>query len=111
MVRLAPGLYFHPNGYVIERERRTWSERTGRSHGQADHPGPSYWWEVWQHKANSPLGLRHHKGGLAAMRHRVGEHESLAKAREWCDEHPRLLWGPEAVARGLALMEAESGND
>jgi hypothetical protein len=42
--------YLHPNGYVLERHRRTWSERTGRMQGTGP-PPPLWWWTATHHIA------------------------------------------------------------
>ncbi len=89
--------YFHPHGYIIERERRGWSERTGRVNGQADHPGPMTWWNVYKHVARRRsilegkrpefLGVRSESDPYAAS-----ECATLREARAWCDTHPRDGW-------------------
>lgn len=89
--------YFHPNGYVIERCKRSWSERVGRMHGQADHASPMYWWEVWNHIARRraiaegrPLAFFAQVSVKPDAKR--GDFELLADARAWCDEHPREGW-------------------
>jgi hypothetical protein len=89
--------YFHPNGYVIERERRTWSER-GREPGRHHDPPPAlYWWSVYNH-----VGLRRSilagkgPGFLGCVSDRPQPHgrdfDTLREARSWCDEHSREGW-------------------
>jgi hypothetical protein len=88
--------YFHPNGYVIERNKRSWSERVGRQHGQADHASPMYWWEVRPHVARRRSVLDGKRLpeflAVASYKERERDFATLTDARQWCDEHPRNGW-------------------
>ena len=95
--------YLHPHGYVIERQRRTWSERTGRIQGSADWPAPLIWWTVFFHIAKRASML---EGRPAAFREWISEKhaadaqdfDTLRGARAWCDEHPRDGWAQPPAA-------------
>lgn len=101
LTRLPAGIdgsrYLHPNGYIIERQRRTWSERTGRINGQADHPPPMHWWSVYNHIARRRSMLAGRPAaflGLASVRPQPGgrDFDTLRDARAWCDANPREGW-------------------
>jgi hypothetical protein len=82
--------YLHPGGYVIESQRRTWSER-GRPTGRSGHdPAPPLtWWAIYRAAGDPDThGTRYRRGA-----HFGGEAQTcdtLREAREWCDRHP--LW-------------------
>lgn len=81
--------YLHPNGYVIERARRTWSER-GREPGRHhDPPPPLTWWDVYEHCGSDGVGRYH---PWACKPRTVASADRLRDARRWCDEHPRGGW-------------------
>jgi hypothetical protein len=86
LVKLPPtsaGLprYGHPNGFVIERERRSWSERNGNQVGGGV---PLHWWGVHN---STPLNSEKFKP-YGTLRRALGDtFETLAEAREWCDRN------------------------
>lgn len=89
--------YFHPNGYVIECQKRGWSERgrpTGRHH---DPPPALYTWTVYNHIAlrRSMLEGRPPKF-LAATSDKPQpggrDFDTLREARAWCDANVREGW-------------------
>lgn len=65
--------YRHPNGYVIERERRSWSERNGNQVGGGC---PLFSWNVYEDR-----------GGEAG--NRLNDFARLSEARAWCDSRGR----------------------
>lgn len=89
--------YFHPNGYVIARERRTWSER-GRTPGRHHDPPPAlYWWRVQYHVALRRDLLANRPAKFLEMvsekyADRAKDFGTLGEARAWCDEHTREGW-------------------
>lgn len=89
--------YLHPHGYLIIREKRTWSERTGRVNGQADWAPPMYWWRVHHHAAKRRSMFDNPKFGPGLLlreseTHPSRDFDTLGEARAWCDEHPREGW-------------------
>lgn len=87
--------YLHPHGYIIERQRRTWSER-GREPGRYhDPPPPLYWWMVYHHIARRRSMLEGRPLAFLCLfseRERPIEFPALRDARAWCDGHPREGW-------------------
>ena len=66
--------YEHPNGYIIRRWKRSWSERVGAMRG-ASLASPMFAWEV--HKVRT------------RPRTVVWSAGTLREASAWCDDHPR----------------------
>jgi hypothetical protein len=87
--------YFHPNGYVIVRCKRSWSEQVGAMRG-AGLAGPMYWWEIHRHvgRQDRVYGLgsdpKYLLGGF--FRREETDCPTLREAHEWCDVRPRKGW-------------------
>lgn len=88
--------YFHPHGYVIEKQRRTWSERVGAMRGQAG-TIPLRWWTVHHHIAKRRAMLEGRPDlflTVVSERYGTRDFDTLGDARAWCDENPREGWIP-----------------
>lgn len=73
--------YFHPNGYIIDHERRSWSERNGNQVGGGT---PLWWWAVRPANEAGDEVAEDQPGWSPYGR----ECDTLAEARAWCDERP-----------------------
>ena len=74
-LRRTPYGYVHPNGWVIRKWTREWSERVGAMRG-ASLASPRTAWEIHRHGVHP--------------RRVVNTEATLREAREWCDK--REAW-------------------
>lgn len=80
-------IYGHPNGYVIVKERRTYSQR-GIERGTR--PDALESWEVYFHA--SPSRESAPRFWPWARQRMATQADSLREAAEWCHANPRSDW-------------------
>jgi hypothetical protein len=86
--------YFHPHGYVIERDTRDW-DLGGITRGARHQWSPKHWWNVHEHAGRSAESLAENGGKFLHAAHKtkvVIDCGTLRQARGWCNAHPRDGW-------------------
>lgn len=81
--RRTPYGYVHPNGWVVRKWTRDWSERVGAQRG-ASLASPRIAWEI--HRIHT------------RPRKVIASFGTLSEAREWCDRHAMTVYGLKEVS-------------